>query len=309
MSVRLPQRAGTRRRGARLRPRGDLGAPVALALLLGACGSAPPTVADTLRAACTEARQQVAAAPEPADRATEAAFMAASRDATRAVARVADDLATRGDDRTVAHLAWQLYRFPIASGRDDVLATAHEAGAAILRIDGLARALGIGTCGAGTWRPAAWRAIAERRGARPDDAAFRRELARLCAATFPEPALLDDGVPLLAAMVAAGDAGAGGGDGDGDLEVKRRVVARLNSVTARPSATSAFVSDFSNELPRLRPSAALEDGYTALLAAFLHLDAAVPHAMPRDPPPHVREPVYAALDELQQAWEALGVTC
>jgi hypothetical protein len=251
-----------------------------------------------------DARDSFAAAPAPVDADTETAFLDASREATRAAARVADDLAVRGDDTTIADLAWQLYRFPTASNGDDVIGVAHEASAAITRIDQFAQVLQVPECGAATWRADDWRAMAARHADHPDDAAFRRSLMHLCAETFPEPLLLARGMPLLDGLVAD----PAGRDRPSE-NVKARLIARLNTVTARPSAASRFIDDFSKELPRIRPSARLEQRYVALLAAFMRLDSAVPSAMPKHPPPDVRERVEAALDDLQHAWEALDVTC
>lgn len=272
--------------------------------MLAACSGAPPNVTDALATACVDARDEFSAAPAPVDADTETAFLEASREATRAVARVADDLAARGDDMTIADLAWQLYRFPAASDADDVLAVAHEASAAITRIDQFATVLAVPECGAATWRTDDWSAMAARHADRPNDAAFRRSLMRLCAETFPEPSLLTSGMPLLDALVA--DAA---GRARPSEDVKGRVIARLNTVTTRPSAASRFIGDFSKELPRIRPSGRLEQRYFALLAAFMRLDSAVPSAMPKDPPPAVRERVEAALDDLQHAWEELDIRC
>jgi hypothetical protein len=276
--------------------------PAVLAVALAACTEAPPSVADALTDACIDAGDVLAAAPRPADLDSDVAFMEHSQEAAQTVAAIADDLATRGDDRTIADLAWQLHRFPAPGSADEVVGTAHEAQAAIVRIDGFAHTLRVGRCSAATWRPAGWRAMVGRRRQRPDEVSFRRQLDRLCAETFPEPSQLAGGVRLLDAMGA--DIAAGPSD-----DVKARVIARLSTVTARPSEVSRFITDFSAELPRLQPSASLEREYIALLAAFMRLDSAVPSAMPRTPRHDVRERVDAALDELQHAWEALDITC
>lgn len=275
-----------------------------LAALLCACGDAPPTVGEVLTEACGDARGVLGVAPTPVDADAEAAFMQVSREATQTVADVAADVAGRGDDRTIADLAWQLYRFPTATRADEVLGVAHEAQAAIVRIDGLAQTLQVRECGAATWRPADWRAIADRHAERPNDITFRQKLDRLCAETFPDPLLLADGIPLLNALVADTPARDGSPD-----EVKSRLIPRLNSVTTGPSAAARFIRDFSSRLPQIHPSADLEGEYVALLAAFMRLDSAVPRAMPRDPPPDVRERVNAALDELQHAWDELRIMC
>lgn len=273
-----------------------------LAATLVACGQVSLSVGDALSQACIDARDQLAAAPAPVDADSEAEFIAATREAAGTVASVADDLASRGDDPTIADLAWQLHRLSTAGVADEVLSTAHQAQAGIVRIDGFARTLQVPACAAVTWRPADWRAVAGRHGHRPDDVTFGRHLDRLCARTFPEPALLASGMPLLNALVA--DAAFGPSE-----DVKARVTARLNTVNTRPSEAARFISEFSNELPQLQPSTNLEGDYLALLAAFMRLESAVPSAMPKDPPPAVRERVDAALNDLQRAWAALDITC
>lgn len=278
----------------------------ALVAVLVACSEAPPSVVEALTEACTDARDGLAAAPAPADNGSETAFRQAAEEATRAVGRVADELAGRGDDRTIADLAWQLHRFPSATGDQSVRA-AHEASAAITRIDGLAQVLEVPACGAATWRPAGWRAMASRHADRPSDDTFRHDINQLCANTFPNPSLLDAGVPLLTALVTNPITGEGSDDPSDD--VKDRLVARLRTVSDRPGDTRRFLTAFSNDLPQIRPSENLDGDYVALLAAFMRLDSAIPSAMPRDPPPDVRERVDAALDELQRAWEALDITC
>jgi hypothetical protein len=286
------------------------------AVVPGACSDPPPSVAAMLAEACADARDHLAVVPPPVDADSEAAFMDASREATRAVASVADDLAERGDDRTIADLAWQLYRFPTAGDADEVLRVAHEASAAITRLDGFAHVLDVPGCGAATWRADAWRAVADRRAEHPSDAAFHRRLDRLCAKTFPDPAALAGGAPLLDALVAGRGArparsatGAREALVDSSDHVKARVIARLNTVTTRPSDTARFIGDFSNGLPTIRPSADLEEVYVALLAAFIRLESVVPSAMPKHPPPATRERLDAALGALQDAWEALGIRC
>lgn len=275
-----------------------------LAAMLAACGDGPPNVAEALADGCTDARGLFAVAPTPVDADADAAFIEASREATQTAADVADNQAARGDDRTIAELAWQLHRFPTATSADEVLGVAHEAQAAIVRIEGFAQTLQVHECGAATWRPADWRIMAGRHADRPNDAAFRRQLDQLCAETFPDPFALADDLPLLNALVADTPARDGSPD-----EVKARVIARLNTVTTGPSEAARFIRDFSSGLPQIRPSANLEREYIALLAAFMGLDSAVPRAMPNDPPPEVRERVNAALDDLQNAWEALEITC
>jgi hypothetical protein len=282
--------------------RAGMATAAVLAVMLVACGQVPQSVGDVLSQACADARDRLASAPSPVDAGSDTAFVTASREAAATVASVADDMASRGDDPTIADLAWQLHRLSTPSVADEVLSTAHEAQAGIVRIDRLAQTLQVPACGAATWRPAGWRAVAGRHGRRPDDVAFRRQLDRLCAETFPEPSQLAGGVPLLEALVADIAAGPSG-------DVKARVIARLNTVNTRPSDAARFISEFSNELPQLQPSADLERDYLALLAAFMRLDSAVPSAMPKDPPPAVRERVDGALDELQHAWDALDIAC
>lgn len=273
-----------------------------LVAALAACSDPPPSVAELLAEACADARDGFAVAPAPTSAAAEAAFVEASHKATRAVAMVANELAVRGDDRTIADLAWQLYRFPTASDADAALGVAQEASAAIMRVDRFAQVLQVPECGRATWRPADWRAMADRHADRPSEAGFRRRINQLCAETFPEPVLLARGVPLLDALVADTPARS-------SEDVKARVIARLNTVTTRPSAAARFISVFSRELPQIRPSANLDGEYLVLLAAFMQLESAVPSAIPDDPPPAVRERLDAALDGLQDAWEALDITC
>jgi hypothetical protein len=248
----------------------------------------------------------VASAPTPVDPGAERAFRQASDQATRAVADVADELAGRGDDQTIAALAWQLHRFPTAN-EDHSLRAAHEASAAIVRIDRFARTLEVPECGAATWRSVDWRALANRLEARPSDDEFQKTLNQRCEENFPNPSLLRAGVPLLAALVA--DPKADPATIDLRQDVKRRLLPRLRTVTGRPGETRRFLTAFANDLPELQPSVKLEHEHVALIAAFMGLDAAVPRGMPRDPPPAVRERVEAALDELERTWEDLDITC
>lgn len=275
-----------------------------IAAMLTACGDPPPSVAEALSDACSDARGLLAAAPTPVHPDAEETFMKASDDAAQTVADVAADQAPRGDDRTLADLAWQLHRFPAPGKPDEVLSVTHEAQAAIMRIDGFARTLRVWRCGAATWRPDDWRLLADRHGERPSDAAFRRDLDRLCAQTFPAGLHFADGASLLDALVANTPARHGSPE-----EVKARVIARLDTMTSGPSEAARFIRDFSSGLPEIHPSANLESEYLALLAAFMRLDSAVPSAVPNNLPPDVRERVHAALDELQRAWAALDITC
>jgi hypothetical protein len=288
--VRLPEIVGT----------------ATLVAVLAACSNAPPSVSEALSEACADARRGLASAPAPTGPESEAAFRRAADEATRIVGDVADEVAHRGDDRTIADLAWQLHRFP--SARDESsLRAAHEASAAIVRIDRFARTLDVPECGAATWRPADWRALADRLAERPSEDEFRRDLNELCEETFPNPSLLSAGVPLLTALVA--DPKANAGAIDLQENVKGRLIPRLRPASDRPGDTRRFLTALSNDLPELQPPESLDDEYVALLSALIGLDAAVPRAMPRDPPPAVREHLGAALDELEQAWEALDITC
>jgi hypothetical protein len=279
----------------------------AIVVASAACGEAPVSVGETLREACAEARDRLATAPEPTDADSDAAFLETSKDAASAVGDIADDLAERGDDSTIADLAWQLHRIPASTNPDDALRAAHEAQAAIRRIDEFAQALRLPECRAATWRPTSWRTMADHHGERPGDATFRSAINRLCAKTFPHPSLLADGAPLLKSLVADQDGG-DGPDASPD-DVKARLLARLNTVSNRPSEAARFIRDFSNGLPAIRPSQSLDAEYTTLLAALLELDAAIPSVMPREPTVAVRERVYAALDHLQAAWDALSISC
>src|SRR5690606_18687683 len=114
--------------------------------------------------ACSAARDELGTASAPVDPRAEITFVATAHDAATAVARAAGDLATTHDDRALADLVWQLHAFPTTGNPDELLAVANEAGAAIVRIDRLARDLGVAKCQAATWRPDAWRTLAGRHG-------------------------------------------------------------------------------------------------------------------------------------------------
>ena len=293
------------RRGRRVQVSKVVGI-AALVAMLAACREAPPSVREALAEACADARRTLASVPAPADTDSETAFRRAAEQATRNVGDIADEVADRGDDRTITDLAWQLHRFPSAEDEQSLRA-AHEASAAFVRIDHLARTLEVPQCGAATWRPTEWRAMSDRLAERPSDDDFRRDLNRLCKETFPEPSLLSAGVPLLPALAAGPTADAG--TLDLQQNVKGRLIPRLRPASDRPGDTRRFLTAFSNDLPQLQPSENLDDEYVALLAALIGLDAAVPRAMPRDPPPAVREHVGIALDDLERAWEVLDITC
>ena len=277
-----------------------------LAAALAACDEAPVEVAEVLTAACVDARDHLADVPAPVDEDSDLVFLEAADEAAQTVALAAEDLVTLGDDRSIADLVRHLRRFPRISDADRLPGVAYEASAAIIRIDRLAAELVVPECGAAMWRPADWHAMTTRPVTQTDEGVFREDLNRLCAATFPNPSLLADRMPLLQALVAGPD----GGDEPGDSDaVKARVLARLNTVSSRPADAARFIREFSSGLSDLRPSDDLVSEYVALLAAFMHVDAAVPSALSRDPPPDVRDRVYLALDELEQAWHPLGITC
>jgi hypothetical protein len=101
-----------------------------------------------------------------------------------------------------------------------------------------------------------------------------------------------------------------GRDEDQDAaDVRVGVLVRLDTVSNTSSDVPQFIREFSDGLRSLQPSADAEDGYVALLAAFLHMDTAVPNTLARDPSQDVRDRVYAALDDLEDAWHALDITC
>lgn len=274
----------------------------ALAVGLAACGEEPANVSEVLTEACGDAREQFAAVPAPLDQGSDSAFLEAADQAAGTVVEAAEDLVGLSDDRSIADLIEHLRRFPDGSDADRLPRVAYETSAAIVRIDGLADTLAVPECGAATWRAADWRAMAAERGTQADEAVFRQDLNRLCAATFPDPSALADETPLLEALVERSNAG------DED-DVRADVLERLNTVSNKSSDVPRFIREFSDGLRSLRPSADAEDGYVALLAAFLHMDTAVPNTLARDPSPDVRERVYAALDELEDAWHALDITC
>jgi hypothetical protein len=274
--------------------------------MLTACGQAPQTVSEALSEVCAEAHATLASAPTPTHPNAQMAFRRAAEEATQLVGDVTDELAVRGDDQTIADLAWQLHRFP-SIREDEPLRAAHEASAAIVRIDRFARTLEVPDCGAATWRPVDWQAFADRLAARPSDSAFRQTINRLCDDTFPNPSLLRTGVPLLAALAAEPSATAA--TIDVEENVKSRLLPRLRTVSGRPGDTRRFLTRFANGVTELQPSDELREEHLALVVAFMGLDATVPRGMPRDPPPAVRERVGAALEELEAAWEELDITC
>jgi hypothetical protein len=277
---------------------------VALAAGLAGCGEAPVDVTETLAQACSDAREAFAAAPTPADEQSQAEFLEASGQATQAVAGVVEDLQEQVNDVGLGDLAWQLNNFPSPTEGREVLAVAHGASAAIMRLDRLAEDVGVSQCGAPTWRPADWRALADRIKADQSEPAFRDQLNRLCVETFPNPPMLQNGTSLLNALVANPDGG-----GTASEDVTAQLLDRLNNLTGRQAAASNFLRDFSRDLPRLSPSENLEADYLALVAAFMGVDAVLPRVIPNEPTPEFRRRVDPAFEELDRAWGALGITC
>jgi hypothetical protein len=254
---------------------------------------------------CAEARDIFAAAPAPADADSEAAFIAASDRAVGVVRDALDDLFDEMDDPNAAALSWQVNNFPSMTNSDEVLAVAQRASAAIIRIDRFAAALGMPGCGAATWRPADWRTIAGRHKKDQTEAQFRGDLNRICAGSFPNPALLEGGRPLLEAL-AATDAS---GDTGGADEIKERLLSRLSNLSNRPSATGRFMRDFPRRLPELSPPDTLEREHTSLIAAFMDVESVLPNVIPQNPSQEFRSHTDPAFDELEEAWGALEITC
>jgi hypothetical protein len=283
---------------------GCLAGVVALAVGLAGCSEAPVDVTETLAQACSDAREAFAAAPTPADEQSQAEFLEASGQATQAVAGVIEDLMEQVNDVGLSDMAWQLNNFPTPTQGREVLAVAHGASAAIMRLDRLAEDVGVSQCGAPTWRPADWRALADRIKADQSEPAFRDQLNRLCAETFPNPPMLQNGTSLLNALVANPDGG-----GTSSEDVTAQLLDRLNNLTGRHAAASDFLRDFSRDLPALSPSENLEADYLALVTAFMGLEAVLPRVIPNDPSPEFRRRVDPAFDELDRAWGALGITC
>jgi hypothetical protein len=271
----------------------------ALVVGLGACGEGTVDVTETLNEACAEARQTLADAPTPADADTEAAFLTASREATELVATAIGDLGDQVDDQTLRDMAWQLNNFPQATDSGELLGVAHEASAAIVRLAGFAEALGLSQCGAPTWRPADWRAMADRLEEPKSDEAFRADLDALCARTFPNPDRLAEGTPLLPALV-------GGGGSD---DVIARLLSLLRVTPNTPAESADFLREFSDALPQLSPSENLENDYLALLGALIYVDSVVPNVVPNDPTAEFRRRVDPAFEELQRTWGALDISC
>lgn len=274
-------------------------APLALVMLAG-CGEDPPDANETLASACAEARDILAAAPAPTDEGSRTAFVEAAGEATELVGDAIAGLGGQVDEQAMQDLSWQLGNFPQETGGDEALLVAHEASAAILRIDRFAEALGVSECGAAAWRPADWRALASRLGDDVGESMFRQALNELCADTFPNPRLLADGTPLLPALI---------DEAEGAENVNLQLLQRLNSTNNRPADAGRFIRNFSDGLPQVAPSDNLEDEFTALVAAFLGVDAVLPRVIPRNPTPEFRNRVDATFEELERAWSELDITC
>lgn len=289
-------------RGAR-GPSGNSGLLPALCvgmLILTGCNEAAADPDDSLSVACTEAEQVFADAPVPADDGSREQFLQAAGEATTIVQDAIDDLEDAVDEQALEDMRWQLDNFPHEAGDEDVvLRVAHEASAAIVRIDRFAEALNVTECGAATWRPADWRAMAARVAGEPAEEQFRQQVDQLCAQTFPEPELLASGEPLLSSLV-------GGAEDDA---VTDELLSRLNSLDNRPAAAGRFLRDFSDGLVEIQPSGNLESEYTALVAAFTGIDAVVPRVVPENPSPEFTTRIEAAFEELEQAWSDMDISC
>jgi hypothetical protein len=276
----------------------------ALVVGLSGCGEDPVDATEALAQACSDAREAFAAAPTPADEQSQAEFLEASSEATQAVAGVIDGLMDQAPESGLADLAWQLNNFPRPTEGQAVLAVAHGASAAIMRLDRLAEDVGVSQCGAPTWRPADWRALADRLKQDQSESAFRDQLNQLCAATFPNPRMLENGTSLLNALVANPD-----GSGSAPEDVVGQLLQRLNNLTGRAAAASDFLRDFSRGLLELSPSENLEADYLSLVSAFIGIEAVLPRVIPNDPSQDFRRQVDPAFEELDRAWGALGITC
>jgi hypothetical protein len=273
----------------------------ALVVGLTACGDGALDVTATLDEACAEARETFADAPTPANANSEVAFVEGAQEAAQTVVDVIDELSQQVDDRTLADMSWQLNNFPGSADGGELLGVAHEASAAIIRLNGFAEALSVSECEAPTWRPADWHAMADRLEEARSEEDFHADLNRLCAETFPNPTQLAQGTPLLTALV--------GGSDDPSEDVVATLLSRLTSLNNRPAEARRFLRDFSDALPELSPPESLESDYFALLAAFIHVDAVVPNVIPNDPSAQFRRRVDPAFTELEAAWDDLGITC
>jgi hypothetical protein len=263
------------RRGGEIGTRIGVGAILVVAAC--ACGSdEPPDVVATMTEACSESEAILAAAPEPVDDASEAAFLAASDEAARASGFPARDLGEDVDDPALDGLAFQLDRFPRLIGAREPVQVAFEARAAIARLDRFAGELGVEQCGAGAWRLDDWVALADRLADRPTEGSYREDVEVLCADTF-------------------GSVSFGGTDA-------------LADVIAATSARRA-ISDFTREFGRMVPPDSLDDEHVDLLAALIDLDFAIPDFAPTNPSPDSQQRLDLARTNMVAALEALDVDC
>ena len=273
----------------------------ALVVGLTACGDGALDVTATLDEACAAARETFADAPAPANANSEVAFVEGAQEAAQTVVDVIDELSQQVNDRTLADMSWQLNNFPGSADGGELLGVAHQASAAILRLNSFAEALSVSECEAPTWRPADWHAMADRLGPERSEEEFHADLDRLCVETFPNPTQLVQGTPLLTALVDGSD--------DPSEDVVATLLSRLTSLNNRPAEAHRFLRDFSEALPELSPPESLEPDYLAMLAAFIHVDAVVPNVIPNDPPAQFRRRVDPAFSELEAAWADIGITC
>lgn len=278
-------------------------APMMVVFVMTSCGEAAADPAESLSDVCGEVRDSFASAPTPVDRRSQRAFVEASAEATQTVSDVVDDVADELDGPARADLAWQLNNFPQSGNADELLGVAQQASAAITRIDRFAQELGVPDCGAATWRPADWRAMADQLKEDQNEVEFLAQVDQLCAETFPDPTLLAEGAPLLDALAVRA------ADDESSERVSARILPLLGSTNDRPSDAARFIRDFSQRLPQLSPSESLESEYISLLAAFIELDAVIPRVLPRNPTPEFEERASDALEGLDRAWADLGITC
>ncbi|HSK97542.1 MAG TPA: hypothetical protein VK891_13060 [Euzebyales bacterium] len=279
-----------------------MAASTAVVVLLAGCGEDPVDPTEQLAAACAEAEEVLADAPAPTDGGSQRAFVEAAGEAVDVVADTIAEVDEQIDEQALRDLARQLGDFPRETAQGEALRVANEASAAIVRIDRFASALDLSECEAGIWRPDDWRTLANRANddRDVDEVAFRQQLDDLCARTFPNPALLVQGTPLLPALI---------GEEEGGENVTLQLLQRLNSLNNTPADAGRFFRDFADELPEIQPSSNLEDEYVSLVAAFIGVEAAVPRVVPRNPSPEVRNQVDAAFEELERAWADLDVRC
>ncbi len=242
-------------------------------LFVGGCGGdGAPNVGATMTAACIEARDIFAAASEPVDPATQAAFFEASDNAVRAATFPARDLTEKVEVTALEELHLQLDNFPRLVGFHEPVSVAFEARAAITRLDRFARDLGVPECGAATWRPDAWASLTDQAADRPTEERFTADVKALCSETF-------GGLP------------EGGTD-------------RAASLLAGHAARQA-VDAFKQDLLAMPPPRSMEAEYISLVAALLEFDAAVPDVAPTNPRPDFEERVDAATTSVLDALEDL----